>query len=415
MPLCVATDLPPKVRKAWSLDGRESEPVSLGATQLRALQKTAWTSLSQPIVVPDLMEKWEVEGLAAMAAAKAANAPIPRAPAKGKKKKVLEKLNESTHALAGGIHIGTSQSPKKRTATASPKTKKRKQSIGGEQPLESASIRPLNVTDTSVVVPSSSDTPETHDNRDKEIQGMLTQSTIVSTASAKLSYLLSQVSIYAADEKIIIFYEADNVAYYIAQALEVLGLPHLIYAKGISSDRRARYLLTFTASEKFRILLMDISQAAFGLDISVASRVYFVNPVLNRQKEAQAVKRAHRIGQTREVHVETLVLRETIEEAIIKRRGEMTQEEQKKVETVLDDYSLYSWIKNVRFVDLGKDGPPGPMQMAELSRPVSAFPAQSYEVENPDAGLLGVPEPSQRRVKPRVPRIMKKRRAGTST
>jgi SNF2 family DNA or RNA helicase len=78
---------------------------------------------------------------------------------------------------------------------------------------------------------------------------------------------------------------------------------------------------------------MDISQAAFGLDMRSASRIYFLSPVLNPQVEAQAIGRARRISQQKPVTVETLVLRGSIEEFMVERRKNMTQAEHRKVKT----------------------------------------------------------------------------------
>jgi SNF2 family DNA or RNA helicase len=58
---------------------------------------------------------------------------------------------------------------------------------------------------------------------------------------------------------------------------------------------------------------METRVAAHGLNVTAASRVFFLNPCWQRSVERQAIKRAHRIGQQREVHVETLILKDTIE------------------------------------------------------------------------------------------------------
>jgi hypothetical protein len=140
---------------------------------------------------------------------------------------------------------------------------------------------------------------------------------------------------------------------------------------------------------------MDISQAAFGLDMSSASRVYFVNPVLSPQVEAQAVKRAHRIGQTKPVFVETLVLRGGIEEVILERRKDMTSEEHQKCKNILNDQKIYNWIRNVRFIPLQSDNGPGPDQMAKLVEPEHVFSigtgSNIHEAYNPDADLIMSP------------------------
>jgi len=58
---------------------------------------------------------------------------------------------------------------------------------------------------------------------------------------------------------------------------------------------------------------METKVAAHGLNVTAASRVFFLNACWQKTVERQAIKRAHRIGQTREVFVETLVLKDTIE------------------------------------------------------------------------------------------------------
>ena len=60
-------------------------------------------------------------------------------------------------------------------------------------------------------------------------------------------------------------------------------------------------------------MIMETKVAAHGLNVTSASRVFFMNACWQRSVERQAIKRAHRIGQTREVYVETLVVKDTIE------------------------------------------------------------------------------------------------------
>ncbi|TAQ84976.1 hypothetical protein B7494_g6688 [Chlorociboria aeruginascens] len=180
---------------------------------------------------------------------------------------------------------------------------------------------------------------------------------IVSTSSAKLSYLMDKVFLHHATEKILIFYEADDVAYYIAQALECLGIQFLIYSKTLSTARRSQYIVTFNGSEKFRVLLMDVSQAAFGLDMSSASRVFFL-------------------------------LRGSIEEVILQRRKDMSTEEVKECKTILDDVLLYDWIKNVRFLPLPEEEVAGADQMAKLQTPQLVFGRGARSFLHPDDDLV---------------------------
>ncbi|MCJ1414269.1 hypothetical protein MMC32_000595 [Xylographa parallela] len=198
---------------------------------------------------------------------------------------------------------------------------------------------------------------------------------LVGTASAKLSYLLDRIALLYLDEKIIIFYEGDHIAWYIAQALELIHVQHLIYAKGIAVSLRASYLEWFNNTETYRVLLMDLPQAAHGLNVASASRIFFVNPVWSPSIEAQAIKRAHRIGQTRPVYVETLVLKNTFEEKLLDRRRVMTRDEhQQAAKSLLDDTPMNNVIKNLGFIPLSSlEMQDEEAQMAKLHIPQAVF------------------------------------------
>ncbi|KAJ2902562.1 hypothetical protein MKZ38_000392 [Zalerion maritima] len=243
----------------------------------------------------------------------------------------------------------------------------------------------------------------------------LRKTKIVATASAKLSYLVDAIAQHQGAEKILVFYEDDNAAFYLASALEVMGVGHLIYARGASltASRRARYVAAFNRTPALRVLLMDTSLAAFGLDMRAASRIYFVSPVLNPQVEAQAIGRARRISQgldllgssrssssspgeeedqardrggeeisppPRTVHVETLVLKDSLEEVVVERKGTMTREEHRRCKTILDVGPVREWVLGSRIIPLGTSGagapaeePPVEAQLAPLAAPQSVF------------------------------------------
>ncbi|KAI0969947.1 SNF2 family N-terminal domain-containing protein [Xylaria arbuscula] len=222
-----------------------------------------------------------------------------------------------------------------------------------------------------------------------EVAKPLAKTRIISTVSAKLSYLIDAIIKYQDDEQILIFYDNDNVAFYLAGVLEILQIQHLIYSRvGLSAERRAQYVATFTNSPKFRVLLMDISQAAFGLDMRSASRIYFISPVLNPQVVAQAIGRARRISQQKPVSVETLVLRNSIEEVMINRREHMTQAEHSRIKNVLDDRKIKEWIRNPKIYPM-LDAKEDVEQTALLSSPQYVFGRGFGRASlHPDDGLV---------------------------
>lgn len=181
----------------------------------------------------------------------------------------------------------------------------------------------------------------------------LSATKVIATSSAKLTYLLSKVQELHQTEKIIIFYENNNTAYWIAEGLEMLGIEFRIYANTLKTSQKAAYLALFDTSSSVRILLMDLRQASHGLHVASASRVFIVNPIWRPNVESQAIKRAHRIGQTKPVFVETLVLKDTLEEKMLRRRKEMSNSEMQHAEKdMLDDSTMSSIIQHERFYPL---------------------------------------------------------------
>ncbi|PBP19439.1 hypothetical protein BUE80_DR009651, partial [Diplocarpon rosae] len=408
MPMYIQNTLPGDTRAAWSLDGKSSNPTLMGATMVHAAQKFVESQLWKE----DPSEGLEDAGKQAMKSANDALEPQTRRPAKRKSTKDLSKIGkrlEVVPPLAGGLTMGDGSSPRKR-ARPSPSPRKNSKSSSPDflinldaipatpeeeaEEVSEATQAQRNVQLLSVAELKSSLKKTTDISGTFSSSSPLSSATIISTASAKLSYLMDAIMTYQAKEKIIIFYEADNTAYYIAQALECLGVKHLIYAKTLSSARRSQYVVTFNQSPHFRVLMMDVSQAAFGLDLSSASRVYFVNPVFSPQVEAQAVKRAHRIGQKKPVFVETLVLRGSIEELLVERRKRMSTEEHNSCKSILDDRTVYDWVRDVRFIDAGlcsedTEEVRGPEQMAKLAVPRLVFGrGAGMRVGDPDADLI---------------------------
>jgi SNF2 family DNA or RNA helicase len=65
------------------------------------------------------------------------------------------------------------------------------------------------------------------------------------------------------------------------------------------------------------VFLISLKAGGTGLNLTEADYVFLLDPWWNPAVEAQAVDRAHRIGQTRNVMVYRLVARNTIEEKVV--------------------------------------------------------------------------------------------------
>ncbi|KAI0152038.1 P-loop containing nucleoside triphosphate hydrolase protein [Hypoxylon sp. NC0597] len=360
MPLYIE-NFPGSSGKSWSLDdqGVDGQPICTDAGMIHALQKLLNPCIDAPTSLQLMIESGRLDR---QGAAERSQALMAATEASGE----AAAQSTQTSALAGNTPLGDDHHAKPKSGL-----------------LEKAALSPT-VGEQGI----DQDT-EGH----VRIAEPLANTKIISTISAKLSYLIDSIVKYQDEEQIIVFYDNDNIAYYLAGVLEILQIQHLIYAKtGLSADRRAQYVTTFTHNPKFRVLLMDISQAAFGLDMRSASRIYFISPVLNPQVEAQAIGRARRISQQKPVSVETLVLRNSIEEVIVNRRKQLTHAEHNKVKSILDDRLIYHWILDAKIIPMS-DEEDGVAQTAMLETPQFIFGRGFGRELHPDEGLVsGSPE-----------------------
>lgn len=174
---------------------------------------------------------------------------------------------------------------------------------------------------------------------------------LLGTSCAKLSYMVAKIlENQYLGLKSIVFFEFEDSAYYLAEALDLLGLDYTLYATSVPKSQRSSAIDKFTTISTGHALIMDLKLASHGLTITAATRVYFLSPVWKRSVEAQAIKRAHRIGQTNPVHVETLILKGTLEEEMFKRRESAQSDSQKPVS---EDNQIRNFISKFEFLHLG--------------------------------------------------------------
>ena len=65
------------------------------------------------------------------------------------------------------------------------------------------------------------------------------------------------------------------------------------------------------------MFLISLKAGGLGLNLTAADYVFLLDPWWNPAVEAQAIDRAHRIGQTRPVLACRLIARDTVEERIL--------------------------------------------------------------------------------------------------
>ena len=81
-------------------------------------------------------------------------------------------------------------------------------------------------------------------------------------------------------------------------------------------DRQAR-VERFQNDPACRLFLISLKAGGLGLNLTAAEYVFLLDPWWNPAVEAQAIDRAHRIGQTRQVFAYRLIARDTVEEKVL--------------------------------------------------------------------------------------------------
>lgn len=93
------------------------------------------------------------------------------------------------------------------------------------------------------------------------------------------------------------------------------GIPYC-YLDGSSTDRAAQ-VANFQTNPEKRVFFISLKAGGYGLNLTAADEVVLVDPWWNPAVEAQAIDRAHRIGQGRPVTAYRLACRGTVEEKIL--------------------------------------------------------------------------------------------------
>jgi SNF2 family DNA or RNA helicase len=88
------------------------------------------------------------------------------------------------------------------------------------------------------------------------------------------------------------------------------------YLDGKTRDRAAR-VERFQQDPECKLFLISLKAGGLGLNLTAADYVFLLDPWWNPAVEAQAIDRAHRIGQSQRVFAYRLITRGTVEEKVL--------------------------------------------------------------------------------------------------
>jgi superfamily II DNA or RNA helicase len=142
--------------------------------------------------------------------------------------------------------------------------------------------------------------------------------------SAKLETLLEQLQeVLDEGHKALVFSQFTSLLALVRKRLDK-GKIVYEYLDGQTRDRQKR-VDRFQTDPACPLFLISLKAGGLGLNLTAADYVFILDPWWNPAVEAQAVDRAHRIGQTRRVFAYRLIARDTVEEKILQLQGDKRQ------------------------------------------------------------------------------------------
>ncbi|WP_077490382.1 DEAD/DEAH box helicase [Sinomonas mesophila] len=153
---------------------------------------------------------------------------------------------------------------------------------------------------------------------------------------AKLDALLEQLGdVVAEGHRALVFSQFTSFLKKAAARLEAEGIAYE-YLDG-TTRRRGETVARFKEGQA-PVFLISLKAGGFGLNLTEADYCFLLDPWWNPTAEAQAVDRAHRIGQTRRVMTYRLVAKGTIEEKVM----ELKEKKAALFASVMDDDAMFA-------------------------------------------------------------------------
>ena len=123
------------------------------------------------------------------------------------------------------------------------------------------------------------------------------------------------VEIIDEGHKVLVFSQFTSFLAIVRERLDQASMMYE-YLDGKTRDRQA-HVERFQNDPACKLFLVSLKAGGTGLNLTAADYVFLLDPWWNPAVEAQAIDRAHRIGQTRRVFAYRLIAKDTVEEKVL--------------------------------------------------------------------------------------------------
>jgi len=173
----------------------------------------------------------------------------------------------------------------------------------------------------------------------------LLDSSKIDEPSTKIEVLVDHLKeLIDEGHKTLVFSQFTSLLAIVKHHLQKNDIP-FAYLDG-STKNRDEVVETFQDDPNIPVFLISLKAGGLGLNLTAAGYVFLLDPWWNPAVEAQAIDRAHRVGQTKNVFAYRMIAQGTIEEKI----AELQESKRKLADAILSENSRL--LKNLTAEDL---------------------------------------------------------------
>jgi SNF2 family DNA or RNA helicase len=139
----------------------------------------------------------------------------------------------------------------------------------------------------------------------------------VASTGIKIRELVREIKENIGDHKILVFSQFTEMLSLIRNELEEEQIKFAYLDGSTNANKRKKEVTTFQEEEDIKVFLISLKAGGVGLNLTAADYVYIVDPWWNPAVEQQAIDRAHRIGQKKNIFAYKMICKGTVEEKIL--------------------------------------------------------------------------------------------------
>ncbi|TYJ54749.1 hypothetical protein B9479_004597 [Cryptococcus floricola] len=159
------------------------------------------------------------------------------------------------------------------------------------------------------------------DDVDKKPDGLDIEDVLPSIKMHKLGELVDAIIAQDPNQKVIVFSQFVEYIQLVSVFLRKRDVSHVKYVGSMNQSDREDTIANFNRPMEEegspRVILMSLKCGGVGLNLCAANHVICLDLAWNAATENQAVDRAHRIGQNREVTVHRLIINNSIDQRLM--------------------------------------------------------------------------------------------------